>query len=433
MRMLNLFISLTVAIGLALLVVLAFPVTATPTTCYVAPGGDCAGATPCYATLQAAINAAAPGDEIRVAGGVYPATTAFPYALGGWTQTITQALFIDKSLTVRGGYTVTDWTTAHPISYPTVIDPQGRGRGGVVSAPDSNTPITVTLEGLVVANGYAEGGGGGLYVEIASAVISGCHFHHNGAGLLSKAGAALRDDSGGERGLHHIQGNSLAGGLYLAGHTLTLTHNRIESNLGKGYGVVVDMGFPTLSSNFITSNTNGLLLWNNRTTLVNNVIAANAEAGLTVIGGEAQAWHTTVADNGDVGVWAQNSGQGPAHLAMTNTILSGPAVGVRALGHAEDPTLMQLTATLWHNLTDTQLADAGGQVIRSRDLTGDPAFAGAGDYRLTAASPARNRGVPAGVADDILDVRRDPLPDLGAYEYDDPGSIRQVYLPLVRR
>ena len=399
MRFLNL-VS-TLALSLTALLLLAWGVSAAPATRYVAPDGDCAGATPCYATLQAAIDAAAPGDEIRVAGGVYTAVTAFPYTLGGWTQTITQVMFIDKSLTVRGGYTITDWMTAHPISYPTVIDPQGRGRGGVVSAPDYHMRITVTLEGLVVVNGYADGSGGGLYVEGASAVISDCYIHHN-------------------------YGGSLASGVYLSGYTLTLTRNRIESNTGDGHGVVVEMGFPTLSDNYIMSNTNGPLLWNNRATLINNIIAANAEAGLTVIGGEAQAWHTTLADNGAVGVWAQNSGQGPAHLAMTNTILAGPAVGARVIGHIEDPTTVQLTATLWDNLTDTQLVDAGGQVIRSRDFTGDPAFAGVGDYRLTAASPARNRGLPAGVVFDILGVRRDPLPDLGAYEYDDPGSIRQA-------
>lgn len=403
-----LILPLTFTLSLAALLLFAWDVAAAPAMRYVAPHADCAGATPCYATLQAAIDAAAPGDEIRVAGGVYTAVTAFQYALGGWTQTITQAMFINKSLTVRGGYTTTDWTTAQPISYPAVIDPQGRGRGGVISAPDYTTRITVTLEGLVITNGYAQSSGGGLYVEGANAVISDCHVHHN-------------------------YGGSLASGVYLSGYTLTLIRNRIENNTGNGHGVVVDMGFPTLSGNSIMSNTNGLMLWNNRATLINNVIAANAEAGLTVIGGEAQAWHTTLADNGAVGVWAQNSGQGPAHLAMTNTILSGPGVGVQVIGHVEDPTTVQLTATLWHNLTDTQVVDAGGRVSRSRDFAGDPAFVGASDYRLTAASPARNRGLPAGVAFDILGVRRDPLPDLGAYEYDDPGSIRQVYLPLVRR
>ena len=38
---------------------------------YVAPGGACGGATPCYATIQAAADAAAAGDEIRIAAGAY--------------------------------------------------------------------------------------------------------------------------------------------------------------------------------------------------------------------------------------------------------------------------------------------------------------------------------------------------------------------------
>ena len=61
------------------------------------------------------------------------------------------------------------------------------------------------------------------------------------------------------------------------------------------------------------------------------------------------------------------------------------------------------------------------------------AFAGSGDYHLTAVSPARNRGWPSDVRQDIDGEPRDPLPDLGADEFFDPDSIRQVYLPLVMR
>jgi hypothetical protein len=92
-----------------------------------------------------------------------------------------------------------------------------------------------------------------------------------------------------------------------------------------------------------------------------------------------------------------------------------------------------LTATLWDNATDTHAVNTGGRIVRTRDLHGDPAFVGSGDYRLTAASPARNWGWPTDVERDIDGERRDPLPDLGADEYFDPGSIRQVYLPLVLR
>jgi hypothetical protein len=51
------FITLIVAAGL-LLAIHAFPAAAVPLTRYVALGGDCGTTTPCYATLQSAIDAA---------------------------------------------------------------------------------------------------------------------------------------------------------------------------------------------------------------------------------------------------------------------------------------------------------------------------------------------------------------------------------------
>ena len=89
-----------------------------------------------------------------MAQGVYTNVTVREYNLT-YPQTVTQAMFIDKSLTVRGGYTTTDWVTAQPLTYPTVIDPQGSGRGGLITIPAFHTSITVTLEGLSITNGYA--------------------------------------------------------------------------------------------------------------------------------------------------------------------------------------------------------------------------------------------------------------------------------------
>jgi hypothetical protein len=58
-------------LSLAGLLLLALTVasltTAASITRHVAPNADCGTATPCYATIQAAIDAAQPGDEIRVA------------------------------------------------------------------------------------------------------------------------------------------------------------------------------------------------------------------------------------------------------------------------------------------------------------------------------------------------------------------------------
>ena len=49
----------------------SFPVRAEPGIIYVATAGNCGGATPCYNTIQDAVNAAVSDDEIRVAMGTY--------------------------------------------------------------------------------------------------------------------------------------------------------------------------------------------------------------------------------------------------------------------------------------------------------------------------------------------------------------------------
>ena len=52
---------------------------------------------------QAALDAASAGDEIRVAAGVYEGVSS----RGGTMQ----AAYVDKSITLRGGYRLADWTT----------------------------------------------------------------------------------------------------------------------------------------------------------------------------------------------------------------------------------------------------------------------------------------------------------------------------------
>ena len=51
-------------------------VSAAPTTFHVAPGGDCGGAPNCYGTIQAAVDAAADYDTIKVAEGTYTSTVS---------------------------------------------------------------------------------------------------------------------------------------------------------------------------------------------------------------------------------------------------------------------------------------------------------------------------------------------------------------------
>ena len=70
---------------------------------YVAPGGDCGTASPCYSTVQEAVDAAQAGDEVRVAAGTYIGINDY----GG----LAQVIYITKSLTIQGGYTTDNWGT----------------------------------------------------------------------------------------------------------------------------------------------------------------------------------------------------------------------------------------------------------------------------------------------------------------------------------
>ncbi|RLC60628.1 MAG: hypothetical protein DRI80_10605, partial [Chloroflexota bacterium] len=176
-----------------------------------APGCGSA-ASPCR-TVQYAVDQAQPGEEIRVATGVYTGVQARPVISGypnpPTSRLVTQVVYISKTVTIRGGYTTTNWTTPNPVSYPTTLDAEGLGRVMVIAGE-----ISPTVEGLRLTGGKAAGlggdpwtgwdGGGGMYVISATATISGNRVFSN-----------TTDDGG---------------GLFLWHSPSTLTGNTVYSN-----------------------------------------------------------------------------------------------------------------------------------------------------------------------------------------------------------
>ena len=216
MKTKRLLISLTLGLGLALGLLWLLgdrplTVTAAPqaTTRYVAPGGNCGTAAPCYGNVQAAVDAASAGDTIRVATGIYtgvqgrPAPSGYPHPPA--SNLITQVVYITKTVTVRGGYTTADWNTSDPDANPTTLDAEGLGRVMVIAGN-----ISPTVEGLRLTGGDAAGlgggsdCGGGMYIISATAAISNNLVFSNTA----------------ERG----------GGLYLRSSPSTLSGNTVSSN-----------------------------------------------------------------------------------------------------------------------------------------------------------------------------------------------------------
>jgi uncharacterized repeat protein (TIGR01451 family) len=289
------------AILLALLWLLSdTPATAAPAAeLHVCPGGP---PTCDYATVQAAVDAANPGDVIKVATGVYTGVQA--------RAGITQVVYISKTVTVRGGYTTTIWTNPDPVSNPTTLDAQGLGRVLVISGS-----ITPTLEGLRITGGDASGlggggtrddAGGGVYVYTATATISGCVIYSNtasttgnarGGGLYLQDSASILQGNTVVSNVASVEHSGEGGGLYLASSDVVFQSNTVRENIassafmnldGFGGGLYLYNSNATLRGNSIISNTSntsldtmsnggggGLYLRYSNATLENNAVQGN--------------------------------------------------------------------------------------------------------------------------------------------------------------
>jgi len=368
-----------------------------------------------FPSVQAAVDAAMPGDIIKVVGGVYTDVRA--------RAGITQVVYISKSVIIQGGYTISDWATSDPMTNSTILDAQGQGRVLYITGD-----ITPTIEGLHITGGNATGlggdpgdedAGGGVYVITATATISGNEVFGNTARW--GGGIYLRSSSTSIRGNTVLSNTSHeGGGIALDYSPGILNWNTIISNTANssGGGLFLYYSAATLGENVFAFNaaTNyggGLYLSGSDADLVNNVVtdnrANNAGSGIYVSSSKPRLWHTTIARN----IGGDNSGVYAVifkgDLAMTNTILANQGVGITVV----DGTAI-LNGILWYS---NGVNTVGlGTVIVTQAYTGNPAFAADG-YHLTAGSMAIDRGVDAGITTDIDGEPRDATPDLGADEY----------------
>ncbi len=165
--------------------------------------------TPGASSIQAAVDASAPGDTVLVSPGTYSTT---------------QRVFLNKGVAIlsSGGPAVT------------VVDLQ-YNFGPVFAVLNAATPPTI--EGLTIERGanIFTGAGGGIYVENASPIIRDCLIQANGATNLEGIGGG-----GGGIGVRGgnpiIENNTIvanwsgSGGIYLESSAATVDHNVIAYN-----------------------------------------------------------------------------------------------------------------------------------------------------------------------------------------------------------
>ncbi len=390
-----------------------------------------------YSLVQSAVDAAGAGDLVKVAG----ACLGVNERAG-----LRQQVYLDKDLTLRGGYTPSNWAAPNPDANPTTLDALGGGRVLYVTGA-----ISPAIEGLRITGGDAAGlagvdwgwdAGGGVYVISATVTISGNWIHNNTAGgELTLGGGLFVWDSASRVANNTLYSNTAryGGGILALESPVALSHNAILSNTAlKGGGGVTVWGTRagTLLGNLIRSNRagwtgGGLSLGATGTTGVNNVVidnAADVSGSAIYFDGPGALWHTTIARNtgGDgSGVYVA-PGEGTIRVGLTNTILAEQGIGISVTAG----NTVTVNGILWHNTPITVSNDPAASVTINNALTGNPAF-GPDGYHLTVNSAAIDAGVVSGVADDI-DGRprpRGPGYDLGADEF----WWEMAFLPRVTR
>ncbi|MGC9358286.1 MAG: hypothetical protein ACP5GX_10470, partial [Anaerolineae bacterium] len=319
-------------------------------------------------TLRHALDQAQPGDTIKVAEGTY--TTVYTTTPGGPGQ----VLFVNKPVTISGGFVTSDWEAAPPdhISHTTYLDPLGAGRALYVEAG-----LEVILERLTLTGGDTTGLGGGPTGEDAGGNL------YNAGSDIDLNTVALRDGVA-----------AIGAGFYSASGDLLLTNALIHGNgtaatqLGGG-GYVVDGNLTLLNGTFHDNQ-------------------AALDGGALYLDSGALSFANTIFANNDSG--------GGSRLQQTHAAV-----------YAETATATGDYNLYYNNITD----DVGGTVsYGANDVQGqDPAFLDPWNdppnLDIGTSSPAREAGDPTTDLNLFplgLDYANRPRSmglrvDIGAYEY----------------
>jgi thermitase len=369
-----------------------------------------------FDTIQGAVDAARDGDVIKVAAGIYTGVNDY--------GSLAQVVYVDKTITIRGGYTPAFADPPHPDANPTTIDAQNGGRALYITGD-----ISPTIEGLRITGGDAaglEGGqgggdaGGGISVVDALATISNTYVFSNtarwGGGVYLWASGAtfigntINDNAARWGGGLYLEtgsdaalvGNCLSantaekdgGGLYLRESDATLHSNVITANTAGewGGGLYVYQSETTLSDNDIAFNVSatdggGVYLWKSSASLAENTIIANVAdqgGGLYLANSDATLANNVVANNQagamGAGLYVQGSAPRLLHTTIARNGGAGDGSGVYVTGEAGSRSTVALTNTILVDHAVGITVTGGNTASLEATLWGQDEWANATDW-----------------------------------------------------
>jgi parallel beta-helix repeat protein len=240
-----------------------------------------------YSVIQDAVDAASNGDVIKVAAGTYDDVNNH--------SGLAQVVYVNKSVTIQGGYTTAFTEPPDPVANPTTLDAGGLGR-------------VIYIEGIInptIAGLRITGGGASALEPILGGPVSGGGVQIYGAAATLRDNQILGNSASEGAGVHLWNSNAIledntisaniadgsGGGLFLANSPATLTGNTISENTaadagqgGSGGGVMLDFSAAILRNNEIISNTAdggaGLFMADSDGALiVGNIVRSNTASG----------------------------------------------------------------------------------------------------------------------------------------------------------
>ena len=390
------------------------PVQASPGILYVAPGGNCGGASPCYGDIQAAVNASISGDEIRVAAGTYSQIST-----GGGITAVVRV--VNKKIALKGGYTTSNWSQALPATNPTIIDANNNGIGIFINYQADTGLGNISVVGFSITDGNATtagagtDSGGGILIDHTTHIvvtIQNCKIYGNAAEDGSGAGIwTTRSDNLQLIG-NEIYDNQGSGVVVTYGDNTVLIENKVSNNAGDGAKVISDLGGRTdIRGNEIAGNQGsgialstvaggsftGNLVADNHTTgggggldilgatgdfdISGNTIRGNSSlqgGGIDISGSVARIRdnliednYTTPSSNGGGGLYVDAGASGSYVLVSGNQVLGNATTnqggGMLILGHVD---------VLGNTITGNSSSSGGGIVATSTGTIGSNLISG---------------------------------------------------------
>ncbi|RLT41865.1 MAG: hypothetical protein DWI57_06355, partial [Chloroflexi bacterium] len=356
---------------------------------------------PC--SIQAALDAATEGDLIKLDAGTYSTITE-----RNGHRTVA---YVEKTVTIQGGYCSTDvpggvpisgivdcdWEHPFPDKYPAILNPGGAGRAMTIVGKATPEIFEIHLTG-----GDAEWGGG-LFVLTSTAIISRVQIYANnaisGGGVFMQGAAALLWDTS-------VTTNTAeeGGGVYLFQKAAaTILSDTIAANTADyGAGVYVYASDAQVFSNTIQANVaisggGGFYLTGSAVQVQENLVVSNSAingGGFYLAAGKPNVVSNTIHYNS-----ATDGGglylKGSEGLVATNLISANIASATGGAFYANDTKTTVGKNTIFSNTAiyggGFHLFIASKIVVQDNHLYSNTATLGGGGFSLDASSPVIER------------------------------------------